>query len=48
MPQALAEEILRVNPDVRAESATSTLGESLFSRDRVAEFQVASRNAGLP
>ena len=46
--QALAREILDVNPDMTADAAAGKFVASLLGDDRAAEWRVALRSAGLP
>ena len=46
--QALAREILDVNPEITAEAAAGQFVTSLLGDDRAAEWRVALRKAGLP
>ena len=46
--QALAREILDVNPEMTAEAAAGNLIASLLGEDQAAEWRVALQRAGLP
>ena len=48
LAQALAREILDVNPEITAEAAAGQFVTSLLGDDRAAEWRVALRKAGLP